>query len=109
MKVFIYNRFLIVEITKLYHPRASMKDLGKRWFAFSRPDASGGWIFKGGAGTIEVAAQREKQQQSENGGIAMLRYPPLLEHSERKEGLASSSKNQRFAIMSTFIVRFPVR
>jgi len=42
MKVFIYNRFLIVEITKLYHPRASMKDLGKRWFAFSRPDASGG-------------------------------------------------------------------
>jgi hypothetical protein len=44
MKVFIYNRFLIVEITKLYHPGASMKNLGKRWFAFSRPDASGGWL-----------------------------------------------------------------
>jgi hypothetical protein len=44
MKVFIYDRFLIVEIKKLYHLGISMKDLGKRWFAFSRPDASGGWL-----------------------------------------------------------------
>ncbi len=31
-----HDRFLILEI---YHMEASLKDLGKKWFAFSRMDA----------------------------------------------------------------------
>ena len=41
-----HDRFLIIDNKGLYHLGASMKDLGKRWFAFSRPDASGGWFFE---------------------------------------------------------------
>ena len=33
-----HDRFLIIDIKELYHLGASLKDLGKRWFAFSRID-----------------------------------------------------------------------
>ena len=33
-----HDRFLIIENTELYHIGASLKDLGKKWFAFSRMD-----------------------------------------------------------------------
>jgi hypothetical protein len=33
-----HDRFLIIDNQELYHLGASLKDLGKRWFAFSRMD-----------------------------------------------------------------------
>ena len=33
-----HDRFLIIDHTELYHIGASLKDLGKKWFAFSRID-----------------------------------------------------------------------
>ena len=33
-----HDRFLIIDGKVLYHIGASLKDLGKRWFAFSRID-----------------------------------------------------------------------
>jgi hypothetical protein len=33
-----HDRFLIIDNTALYHIGASLKDLGKKWFAFSRID-----------------------------------------------------------------------
>ncbi len=42
MEVFIFSkshdRFLIIDNKILYHIGASLKDLGKKWFAFSRVD-----------------------------------------------------------------------
>ena len=37
-----HDRFLILDERELYHLGASLKDLGKRWFAFSRMD----WLVK---------------------------------------------------------------
>ena len=34
-----HDRFLIIDETQLYHFGASLKDLGKKWFAFSRMDS----------------------------------------------------------------------
>jgi len=34
-----HDRFLIIDKTELYHIGASLKDLGKKWFAFSKMDA----------------------------------------------------------------------
>ncbi len=34
----VHDRFLIIDNQTLYHLGASLKDLGKRWFAFSRMD-----------------------------------------------------------------------
>jgi hypothetical protein len=38
--IFLFNkshdRFLIIDETKVYHIGASLKDLGKKWFAFSK-------------------------------------------------------------------------
>ncbi len=33
-----HDRFIIIDNTELYHIGASLKDLGKKWFAFSRMD-----------------------------------------------------------------------
>jgi hypothetical protein len=33
-----HDRFLIIDNTKIYHIGASLKDLGKKWFAFSKLD-----------------------------------------------------------------------
>jgi hypothetical protein len=33
-----HDRFIIIDRTELYHIGASLKDLGKKWFAFSRMD-----------------------------------------------------------------------
>ena len=33
-----HDRFLILDEKELYHIGASLKDLGKRWFAFSKLD-----------------------------------------------------------------------
>src|SRR5690606_40069249 len=33
-----HDRFLIIDHAELYHIGASLKDLGKKWFAFSRMD-----------------------------------------------------------------------
>ncbi len=35
-----HDRFLILDRTELYHIGASLKDLGKKWFAFSKVDLS---------------------------------------------------------------------
>lgn len=37
-----HDRFLIVDRTEVYHLGASLKDLGKKWFAFSTMDKS--WV-----------------------------------------------------------------
>jgi hypothetical protein len=34
----VHDRFLILDNQSLYHLGASLKDLGKRWFAFSKMD-----------------------------------------------------------------------
>jgi len=34
-----HDRFLIIDDTELYHIGASLKDLGKKWFAFSKMDS----------------------------------------------------------------------
>jgi hypothetical protein len=31
-----HDRFLIIDQTEIYHLGASLKDLGKKWFAFSK-------------------------------------------------------------------------
>ena len=33
-----HDRFLIIDNTEIYHIGASLKDLGKKWFAFSKMD-----------------------------------------------------------------------
>ena len=33
-----HDRFLIIDEKEIYHIGASLKDLGKKWFAFSRFD-----------------------------------------------------------------------
>jgi hypothetical protein len=38
VKKHFHDRFLIIDGKELYHLGASLKDLGKRWFAFSRMD-----------------------------------------------------------------------
>jgi len=35
----VHDRFLIIDDKELYHIGASLKDLGKKWFAFSRIDS----------------------------------------------------------------------
>jgi hypothetical protein len=35
-----HDRFLIIDNTEVYHLGASLKDLGKKWFVFSRLDKS---------------------------------------------------------------------
>ncbi len=35
-----HDRFLIIDQTEVYHLGASLKDLGKKWFAFSKMDQS---------------------------------------------------------------------
>lgn len=35
-----HERFLIIDEKELYHIGASLKDLGKKWFAFSKMDLS---------------------------------------------------------------------
>ena len=35
---YAHDRFLIIDDTELYHIGASLKDVGKKWFAFSRMD-----------------------------------------------------------------------
>lgn len=39
---YAHDRFLIIDGTELYHIGASLKDLGKKWFAFSKMDAEVG-------------------------------------------------------------------
>ena len=34
-----HDRFLIIDQKELYHLGTSLKDLGKKWFAFSRMDS----------------------------------------------------------------------
>jgi hypothetical protein len=36
-----HDRFLILDGKTVYHLGASLKDLGKKWFAFSKMDKSG--------------------------------------------------------------------
>jgi hypothetical protein len=38
----VHDRFLLMDEKELYHIGASIKDLGKRWFAFSRMDSLAG-------------------------------------------------------------------
>ena len=41
-----HDRFLIIDHKELYHIGASMKDLGKKWFAFSKMDSLVGTLLK---------------------------------------------------------------
>ena len=41
-----HDRFLIIDRKKLYHLGASLKDLGKKWFAFSRMDSLVGEVLE---------------------------------------------------------------
>ncbi len=41
-----HDRFLIIDDMELYHIGASLKDLGKKWFAFSRMDIEVGRMLK---------------------------------------------------------------
>jgi hypothetical protein len=42
----IHDRFLIIDEKELYHIGASIKDLGKKWFAFSRMDSLTGEVLR---------------------------------------------------------------
>ncbi len=46
VKKHFHDRFLIIDGRELYHLGASLKDLGKRWFAFSRMDELLGDVMK---------------------------------------------------------------
>jgi hypothetical protein len=35
-----HDRFIIIDESEVYHLGASLKDLGKKWFAFSKLDKS---------------------------------------------------------------------
>ena len=50
-----HDRFLIIDETTVYHFGASLKDLGKKWFAFSKMDM----------GEIEIIANLEKVKINE--------------------------------------------
>ena len=41
-----HDRFLLIDQKELYHIGASLKDLGKKWFAFSRMDSLAGQILQ---------------------------------------------------------------
>ena len=41
-----HDRFLILDDNELYHFGASLKDLGKKWFAFSKMDTASLVIMK---------------------------------------------------------------
>jgi len=41
-----FDRFLIIDDTKVYHIGSSLKDLGKKWFAFSKMDMDSLDIFR---------------------------------------------------------------
>ncbi len=41
-----HDRFLIIDNTELYHIGASLKDLGKKWFAFAKMDIGVGEMLK---------------------------------------------------------------
>ncbi|SDM45839.1 ORF6N domain-containing protein [Pedobacter antarcticus] len=42
----VHDRFMIIDNVELYHIGASLKDLGKKWFAFSRMDIEVGRMLK---------------------------------------------------------------
>ena len=46
-----HDRFIIIDNTEIYHFGASLKDLGKKWFAFS----------KMGIGAVEMLAKVEEE------------------------------------------------
>lgn len=39
-----HDRFLIIDGDEVYHIGASLKDLGKKWFAFSRMEKASFWM-----------------------------------------------------------------
>ncbi len=39
-----HDRFLIIDEKQVFHIRASLKDLGKKWFAFSKIGIDPGYI-----------------------------------------------------------------
>ena len=41
-----HDRFLVIDQRELYHIGASLKDLGKKWFAFSRMDSQVGYVLE---------------------------------------------------------------
>jgi hypothetical protein len=49
-KIILIDRFIIIDDKKIYHIGASLKDLGKKWFAFSNMDIS---LFDGMISKIE--------------------------------------------------------
>jgi hypothetical protein len=47
----VHDRFIIIDNATVYHFGASLKDLGKKWFAFSKMDI----------GIVEMLAKVEAQ------------------------------------------------
>jgi len=50
----VHERFLSIDEQELYHIGASIKDLGKKWFAFSRMDSLAGEVLR------RIAKRREE-------------------------------------------------
>lgn len=48
MELFVnaHDRFLLIDSTELYHIGASLKDLGKKWFAFSKMNTEAGKMLR---------------------------------------------------------------
>lgn len=59
-----HDRFLILDDETVYHLGASLKDLGKRWFAFTKMEKAGLTVMERVEGVI-----REYLEGVENGGI----------------------------------------
>ena len=47
-----HDRFIVIDNSEVYHLGASLKDLGKKWFAFSKIDI----------GSVEILARLEKMK-----------------------------------------------
>jgi len=43
---FSHDRFIIIDKKEIYHIGASLKDLGKKWFAFSKIEKDSFWLIK---------------------------------------------------------------
>ena len=56
-----HDRFIIIDNTAVYHFGASLKDLGKKWFAFSKMDI----------GAMEMLAKLEEQMRAGESAFGM--------------------------------------
>ncbi|NTW84278.1 MAG: hypothetical protein HGB36_13110, partial [Chlorobiaceae bacterium] len=55
-----HDRFLIIDGIEIYHIGASLKDLGKKWFAFSRFET----------GAIKMLEKLKERAMDKDGGLS---------------------------------------